>query len=81
MGVRLTQDSVFELGRILHQGSGSASLMRSYSEETISEGQFKDIQRKHPFIRSKEEYYYFRIFTEHFGDGHAVHTVGQWMVN
>jgi len=61
------------------QGSGSASLMRFYFEEAVSEEQLKEIQRKHPFIRSKEEFCYFKIFTEHFGDGYAVDTVGQWI--
>jgi len=30
-------------------------------------------------IRSKEELHYFRLFTEHFGHGRAVETVGQWI--
>jgi hypothetical protein len=30
-------------------------------------------------VRSKEELYYFRIFTENFGTVRAIDTVGQWV--
>jgi hypothetical protein len=34
---------------------------------------------RYPLLRSKEEYYYFRIFVEHYGTGKAIETVGQWI--
>ena len=36
-------------------------------------------RERYPVIRSKEEWYDFRIFTGHFGDSYAVATVGQWV--
>ena len=61
------------------QGSGSADVLPSYFEDAIDDGQYAKAREKHPLIRSKEEYYYFSIFTEHFGDDRAVDTVGQWI--
>ena len=60
------------------QGSGSAALLPSYFENLIDEDDLTKAQSKYPIIRSKEELYYFRIFTDHFGGGRAVDTVGQW---
>jgi asparagine synthase (glutamine-hydrolysing) len=61
------------------QGSGSADLLPAYFEERISESDLAQAQQKYPIIRSKEELYYFNLFTEHFGDGKAIETVGQWI--
>jgi asparagine synthase (glutamine-hydrolysing) len=61
------------------QGSGSAALLPGYFEEVIDDRTFAEAQRDHPFVRSKEEYQYFRVFVEHFGAGRAVETVGQWV--
>jgi asparagine synthase (glutamine-hydrolysing) len=60
------------------QGSGSAALLPDYFENVIVDDELAEAQSKYPLVRSKEELYYFRIFTEHFGDGKAVETVGQW---
>ena len=60
------------------QGSGSAALLPSYFENLLGDDELSKAQSKYPIIRSKEELYYFRIFTDHFGDGPAVETVGQW---
>ena len=60
------------------QGSGSAALLPRYFENLIGDDELSKAQSKFPIIRSKEELYYFRIFTDHFGDGRAVETVGQW---
>jgi asparagine synthase (glutamine-hydrolysing) len=60
------------------QGSGSAALLPDYFENVIGDDELAEAQAKYPLVRSKEELYYFRIFTEHFGDGQAVETVGQW---
>jgi asparagine synthase (glutamine-hydrolysing) len=60
------------------QGSGSAALLPSHFENVIGDDELAEAQAKHPMVRSKEELYYFRIFTQHFGDGKAVATVGQW---
>lgn len=60
------------------QGSGSAALLPSYFENLIGDDELSKAQSKNSIIRSKEELYYFRIFTDNFGDGQAVETVGQW---
>jgi asparagine synthase (glutamine-hydrolysing) len=61
------------------QGSGSAALLPDYFENVIGADELAEAQAKYPLVRSKEELYYFRVFTEHFGDGQAVDTVGQWI--
>ena len=61
------------------QGSGSAALLPGYFENVIGDDEFSQGQSKYPLIRSKEELYYFQIFTDNFGDGKAVETVGQWV--
>ncbi len=61
------------------QGSGSASVLPAYFEERIPDHELATAQAEYPMIRSKEELYYFRLFTEHFGTDHAVETVGQWI--
>ena len=61
------------------QGSGSASVLPAYFEERISDQELAQAQAAHPVIRSKEELHYFRLFTEYFGTGSAVDTVGQWV--
>jgi asparagine synthase (glutamine-hydrolysing) len=60
------------------QGSGSAALLPDYFENVIGDDELAVAQAKYPLVRSKEELYYFRIFTQHFGNGQAVKTVGQW---
>ncbi len=61
------------------QGSGSAGLLPDYFDRTVDDAEFAEARERYPVIRSKEEWYYFRIFTEHFGDSDAVATVGQWV--
>jgi asparagine synthase (glutamine-hydrolysing) len=61
------------------QGSGSADFLPQYFEDKISDAELAEAQREFPMIRSKEELYYFRLFTKHFGSGQAVNTVGQWI--
>ncbi|PNV87404.1 MAG: hypothetical protein C0610_01660 [Desulfobacteraceae bacterium] len=60
------------------QGSGSAAVLPSYFENLIGDDELSKAQSKYSIIRSKEELYYFRLFTDNFGDGLAVETVGQW---
>ena len=60
------------------QGSGSADILPAYFEEHISDYELAKEQAKYPFIRSREELYYFRIFHQHFGSDRAIETVGQW---
>jgi len=62
------------------QGSGSADVLPAYFEEQISDRELAEAQAEYPMLRSKEELYYFRLFTEHFGAGRAVETVGQWLL-
>jgi len=61
------------------QGSGSADILPAYFEKTLSNEALKVAQAEYPMIRSKEELYYFQIFTKHFGSGRAIDTVGQWI--
>ena len=61
------------------QGSGSADVLPSYFEEILSDEVLRATQTDYPIIRSKEELYYFQIFTKHFGSGRAIDTVGQWI--
>ena len=61
------------------QGSGSANVLPAYFEEKITDHELAEAQANYSIIRSKEELYYFRLFTERFGAGHAVETVGQWV--
>jgi asparagine synthase (glutamine-hydrolysing) len=61
------------------QGSGLAELLPAHFEDIITDEDLAGAQSKFPIVRSKEELSYFRIFTEHFGTGKAVETVGQWV--
>jgi asparagine synthase (glutamine-hydrolysing) len=61
------------------QGSGSAGVLPKHFENAVGDDEFEKARAAYPVVRSKEEYYYFRIFTEHFGTDHAVKTVGQWV--
>lgn len=59
------------------QGSGSAGVLPEYIGAKISNSELEEGQKRYPFIRSKEELYYFQIFRGYFGDS-AAKTVGQW---
>ena len=61
------------------QGSGSADVLPNHFEELITDRALAEAQAEWPIIRSKEELYYFRIFTGHFDSDSAVGTVGQWI--
>jgi asparagine synthase (glutamine-hydrolysing) len=61
------------------QGSGSASVLPAHFEKQFSDQELAEAQAEYPIIRSKEELYYFKVFTGHFGADHAVATVGQWI--
>lgn len=75
----LPGDVVWRLKKEFSQGSGSASVLPSHLENLITDTEFAQAQAAYPMVRSKEELYYFRIFTEHFGSHRAVETVGQWI--
>ncbi len=75
----LPDEIVWRLKQEFSQGSGSAGELPQYFEEKISDNEFEEARSKYSVIRSKEELYYFRIFTENFGEGKAVETVGQWL--
>jgi asparagine synthase (glutamine-hydrolysing) len=75
----LPKEIVWRLKQEFSQGSGSANVLPAYFEGTITDEELKEAQRNYPIVRSKEELYYFKIFTEHFGTGKAVETVGQWI--
>ena len=61
------------------QGTASADVLPKHFETLISDDDFTRAQEEYPFIRSKEELHYFRVFAEHFGTGNAVRTVGRWI--
>ena len=75
----LPEAITWRLKQEFSQGSGSAGVLTEYFENTVSDQEFREMQAKHPVIRSKEEYYYFKLFIERFGTGKAVDTVGQWI--
>ncbi|MFC2016347.1 asparagine synthase-related protein [Chloroflexota bacterium] len=75
----LPESIVWRTKQEFSQGSGSASVLPAYFEKQIPDHELAEAQAKYPIIRSKEELYYFRLFTEHFGTDHAVQTVGQWL--
>ena len=76
---KLPDEIVWRVKQEFSQGSGSAGLLPDYFEKTVDEREFTEAQKKYAFLRSKEEWHYFRIFKEHYGDGAAVDTVGQWV--
>ncbi len=61
------------------QGSGSADPLIPYFETRISDGELVGARAEFLQIGSEEELYYLNIFTDHFGKGGAVDTVGQWI--
>lgn len=75
----LPKQVVWRLKQEFSQGSGSANVLPGYFEQVVSDAELAEAQEAYPIIRSKEELYYFRIFTERFGTGKAVETVGQWV--
>ncbi len=75
----LPESLVWRLKQEFSQGSGTASLLPAHFEEAITDGELAEAQAEYTMVRSKEELYYFRIFTEHFGAGRAAETVGQWI--
>jgi len=75
----LPEGVVWRVKQEFSQGSGSASILPAYFEGFISDEELARAQANYPMVRSKEELYYFRIFTGHFGSQHAVETVGQWI--
>ena len=76
---RLPEQVVWRLKQEFSQGSGSANVLPQHFDSVISDNELAETQAQFPMVRSKEELYYFRIFTEHFGSGRAVDTVGQWV--
>ena len=76
---KLPEAVVWRLKQEFSQGSGSADVLPQYFENVFTDAELRETQAKFPMVRSKEELYYFRIFTEHFGTGRAVDTVGQWV--
>jgi asparagine synthase (glutamine-hydrolysing) len=76
---KLPESVVWRLKQEFSQGSGSADVLPQYFDTVISDDELAEAQARFPMVRSKEELYYFRIFTGHFGSGRAVDTVGQWV--
>jgi asparagine synthase (glutamine-hydrolysing) len=76
---KLPDAVVWRLKQEFSQGSGSADVLPQHFETVFSDEELAETQAHFPMVRSKEELYYFKIFTEHFGSGKAVDTVGQWV--
>ncbi|MFO7991353.1 MAG: asparagine synthase-related protein, partial [Thermoplasmata archaeon] len=74
----LPHEITWRLKQEFSQGSGSAGLLPGYFEDKFSDQELKEAQAEFPIVRSKEELYYFNLFTEFFGRGKAIDTVGQW---
>jgi asparagine synthase (glutamine-hydrolysing) len=74
----LPESIVWRTKKEFSQGSGSAAVLPEYFEDHISDHELADTQAEYSLIRSKEELYYFRLFTKHFGNKRAIETVGQW---
>lgn len=70
---------VWRLKQEFSQGSGAADVLPGYFEARIGDAEFDRARKEYPRVRSKEEWYYFRIFIERFGSGSALETVGQWV--
>jgi asparagine synthase (glutamine-hydrolysing) len=70
---------VWRIKQEFSQGSGTAAILPAYFKELISDDELAETQARYPMVRSKEELYYFRVFTEHFGENESVKTVGQWI--
>jgi len=75
----LPESIVWRSKQEFSQGSGSAGVLKAHFEEQILDHELTEVQARYPIIRSKEELYYFRFFTEYFGVERAVETVGQWI--
>lgn len=75
----LPSEIVWRLKAEFSQGSGAAGVLPSYFEQAVDDEALRAAQATHSMIRSKEEFYYFKIFTKYFGEGHSVDTVGQWI--
>ena len=79
MGGVYTIEGVKQVIRMVEIAAGSADVLPAYFEERIPDHELTQAQARYQVIRNKEELYYFRIFTEHFGADRAVETVGQWL--
>lgn len=77
----LPDSIVWRLKQEFSQGSGSAGVLPAYFEEKVPDSELRAVQEKHPMVRSKEECYYFQLFTRHFGNKGAIKTVGQWITH
>ncbi len=75
----LPESIVWRSKQEFSQGSGSANVLPAYFEEKVTAHELAEAQAKYPIIRTKEELYYFGLFTVIFGTGRAVETVGQWV--
>ncbi len=77
---RLPDQITWRLKQEFSQGSASADVLPAHFEKEFSDRELAAIQKRWPIVRSKEEAAYFKIFTEHFGEGKAIDTVGQWLL-
>jgi len=74
----LPQEITWRTKAEFSKGSGSANVLEQYFSNSITDSEFEDGKKKYAIVRNKEEYYYFKLFIDYFGEGKAVDTVGQW---
>ncbi len=76
----LPREIVWRVKQQFAEGCGSAELISDYVESFISDEEYHTALAEDPRCRarSKEELYYYRIFSEHFGNESAVGCVGHW---
>ncbi len=77
----LPEEVVWRPKKQFARGSGSDDLLTRHAESEISDSDFDNGKRRYPDIefRWKEEWWYFTIFRERFGDDPStLSTVGRW---
>lgn len=74
----LPEDVVWRIKKEFSQGSGPADLFPEHFESLITDTELEEEQEHNPVIVTKEELYYYRLFTRFFGNGPAIDTVGRW---
>ena len=75
----LPKTITWRLKQEFSQGSGSAAVLPDYFESLVSDEDLAKTKAEYPFIRSKEEHWYFTLFRRHYPSDQAIATVGQWV--
>jgi asparagine synthase (glutamine-hydrolysing) len=74
----LLPDEIIDRGKEkFAEGSGVAQVLETLADENVSEGSYQAELKRGTLLRSREEYYYFQIFTAYFGRGEVMNLVGR----